>query len=571
MTWLELLERCAWQGTLILLVAYAAGWALHKAPAAWRHFLWTAVLASLLVLPAVVRWAPKWVVETAPAVVVSESTALVVASATVTAARPVRAWNPLLALWLAGCVLVALRHAVGRVRTARMLRHASDAVFARELMDAAGGSGVRVLQSASAHTALAVGIGRPAVMLPLDAAAWPVERLRAALLHELMHVRRRDLLAQAVAKAACCLYWFHPLAWIAARNLRREREQACDDAVLGRGIGPQDYAGHLVAAARDLRGRRAGAMAMAEPSELETRVRALLDRNRDRRPLNPAVAAAMLAALAIMLMPLAAIPVHAQVPVAITAPVPVEALAPVPIPTPQVAVDVKKQPLRREPQLAMVRAEEPQTAPAASGWGNIGGVVQDPSGARVPGAKVTVKSTDGSTELTSTTDALGAYQFNALPTGKYTLEATVPGFKRLTSAVLPLLPNLAINVNLGLQVGSLSESMSVRAARPSSLPAPAAEPAGIRVGGQVASAMILKKVAPAYPPDQRDQGISGVVQIEAIIGKDGHIGYIHALGGPSGLIDAAIQAASQWVYRPATLNGVPVPVETRIDISFELQ
>jgi len=184
---------------------------------------------------------------------------------------------------------------------------------------------------------------------------------------------------------------------------------------------------------------------------------------------------------------------------------------------------------------------------------------------------VTLKGADGTTELTTTTDPLGAYQFNALPTGKYTLEVSVPGFKQFSRAAVPVLANDALTVNLALQVGAMAESMSVRAARPAVLPAPAADPGGIRVGGQVSAAMILRKVAPAYPPDQRDQGISGVVQLVAIIGKDGQIGNIHALGGPAGLIDAAIQAASQWVYKPAMLNGVPVPVETRIDISFELQ
>src|ERR1017187_2927636 len=91
---------------------------------------------------------------------------------------------------------------------------------------------------------------------------WPVERLRAALLHELMHVRRRDLLAQTMAQAACCLYWFHPLVWVAARQLRRERERACDDAVLLGGIAAHDYAQHLIEMVRALGGKRVGAMTM---------------------------------------------------------------------------------------------------------------------------------------------------------------------------------------------------------------------------------------------------------------------------------------------------------------------
>src|SRR5437660_1722674 len=105
------------------------------------------------------------------------------------------------------------------------------------------------------------------------APAGPPERLRIVLLHEMLHIQRRDLLAQAVAQLACCLYWFHPLVWIAARQLRKERERACDDAVLTRGVAASEYAGHLldlVRAAAAKRSAWADAPAMAESSGLES-------------------------------------------------------------------------------------------------------------------------------------------------------------------------------------------------------------------------------------------------------------------------------------------------------------
>src|SRR5262249_16800013 len=96
---------------------------------------------------------------------------------------------------------------------------------------------VRLLESEQ-ETAMPVTWGglRLTILLPASAMSWPEARKRSVLSHELAHIARLDWLFQIVAEAARAIYWFHPLAWIAARQMRRESEQACDDAVLGCGI-----------------------------------------------------------------------------------------------------------------------------------------------------------------------------------------------------------------------------------------------------------------------------------------------------------------------------------------------
>jgi protein TonB len=92
----------------------------------------------------------------------------------------------------------------------------------------------------------------------------------------------------------------------------------------------------------------------------------------------------------------------------------------------------------------------------------------------------------------------------------------------------------------------------------------------IKVGGNVQSAAIIRKVPPVYPQLAKSARVSGVVHLAAIIAKDGTIQELHSLGGPALLIQAAMDAVKQWVYHPTMLNGEPVQVETTIDVNFTL-
>jgi beta-lactamase regulating signal transducer with metallopeptidase domain len=129
------------------------------------------------------------------------------------------------------------------------------------------------------------------------------------LLHELAHVKRGDLLAQNLAQLACALYWFNPLAWVAAHRLRIEREQACDDTVLSAGTKASDYANHILEIIRSLRIAKCpalAAVAMAQCSQIEHRLRAILNPRLCRRALTSKGEMLVGAAVACMVLPLAA-------------------------------------------------------------------------------------------------------------------------------------------------------------------------------------------------------------------------------------------------------------------------
>jgi len=64
--------------------------------------------------------------------------------------------------------------------------------------------------------------------------------------------------------------------------------------------------------------------------------------------------------------------------------------------------------------------------------------------------------------------------------------------------------------------------------------------------------------------------LQGAVLLQAIIGKDGSITSVKALGGDSILARAATDAVKQWKYKPYYLNGEPVEIQTQIAVNFKL-
>ena len=200
-----------------------------------------------------------------------------------------------LATWAGGAVLllsslVASFEVVRRVER-RCLPVAEGRVRDRALALAAHlgiDRPVRLLEGARHAMPMSWGLVRPRLLLPRGAEHWPAGRLDAVLLHELAHIRRRDCLTQALAEVAWALHWPNPFAWLAVTRLRAEREHACDDLVLAAGARPSDYADELLALSLELRGAPGAslaALAMARPSGLRDRLRAVLDEERPRAPL----------------------------------------------------------------------------------------------------------------------------------------------------------------------------------------------------------------------------------------------------------------------------------------------
>ena len=215
-------------------------------------------------------------------------------------------------IWLVGSAMALMPIALGLARNRALGRSAEPVLdcersrlFAELLRSLGIGRTVRLLETKKSLVPMTWGILRPIVLVPRVWREWSLEQQRIVLLHELAHVKRWDTAFQVLSRLTCAIYWFHPLVWYSLRRLRAEREMACDDCVLMAGERATNYAVHLLDIARDY--RAVAAVAMAQPTGLEHRIRALLDQARSRLPISPAAGRMVLVFAAILLVAVATV------------------------------------------------------------------------------------------------------------------------------------------------------------------------------------------------------------------------------------------------------------------------
>jgi beta-lactamase regulating signal transducer with metallopeptidase domain len=191
----------------------------------------------------------------------------------------------LLAIWFIGAAAAVTAIFRSHVRVRRLARSAEELNTSewRSAADAIGlrlgvNSPLRLLVNSGVSTPMAGGILRPAIFLPISARTWQSDHRDVVLAHEATHLSVRDPLRHLLKRLALAVYWFHPLAWMAARADDMACERACDDRVLALGIRPSTYARVLLdlvdscRATLDLR----GALPMVRRSDLERRLMAIL-------------------------------------------------------------------------------------------------------------------------------------------------------------------------------------------------------------------------------------------------------------------------------------------------------
>jgi beta-lactamase regulating signal transducer with metallopeptidase domain len=344
---IQLVVDLAFKSIIIMLGALLLSRILTRAPAAVRHLTWTLSLCALLALPALTWILPGWQAPLLPALrnserieefkpvsgVAADERSIASLSIDPPAVEPAVTavdeqiagweidWTQLaLIVWLAGAIIVLARLATGMFRVRRIVgrsQYVIDYHWGALVRKLAGQlhipDHIALLSSEYVAMPLTWGVWNPVVLLPEEADQWSAEWRRIVLLHELAHIKRRDCLTQLLAQVVCAIYWFNPLVWVAARRLRVEREIACDDYVLQAGTRASDYAKHLLdlAGVMNTNGSPAGlpspAAAGIACSQLESRVRSILDPAIKRKSLSRKGRFIIFAVAACLLTPLAAL------------------------------------------------------------------------------------------------------------------------------------------------------------------------------------------------------------------------------------------------------------------------
>ncbi|MBN1165090.1 MAG: M56 family metallopeptidase [Candidatus Krumholzibacteriota bacterium] len=314
---LKLIVDLSIKGTLLCALAGMITLLLRRSSAYIRNIIWICVLGGLIILPVFSWFTPVWQLPLIPRLgtearlsyhsddtIVKEGIAAGQPGAEGAAGKnggdlslfrmlsalPLTAW--VFILWCAGFVLCAGWLYVSRTQLKRIVKTARpvDATWERLLRSISAqmklNRKVKLVQSGRIKAAITCGMVQPEVVLPASAGKWPEIRRRLVLSHELAHIQRWDSLIEALTSLVIAVYWFNPVVWYAIKQLRIERERDCDNAVLGTGAKPSDYAELLMNIAADLGTNSCPAwqlVTISQGSNLKERLMSILDPKIDRK------------------------------------------------------------------------------------------------------------------------------------------------------------------------------------------------------------------------------------------------------------------------------------------------
>jgi TonB family protein len=609
----------AWSEQVFVLVAAGALAALAIANPKARLAMWQGLLLLLLLLPAIEPWAvpPPLAAPAATAFIASTAGALTPAPAAVFH------WRPEYWLWLiaAGAALRLMWVAAGFLRLQRYRKQARPLAepplrFASDV--------AKWYSSDSVTGPVTYGWRHPVILLPSKALKLPPDLCEAIECHELIHVRRGDWLWVLAETLVRSVLWFHPAVWFVMNRIQLAREQAVDQEAVSLLQNRERYLDALVAVASYQLGAGLGsdvAPAFLRKRHLLARVEAVvkeaevkeMDMSRSRRLAGVTAACSVLPAAA-----MAAIWLFPFVTEAQTSPdspgITVDAgavllhRAPVRMPEGSTAngkvvveatlnakgevsdarVISGPEELRKE-ALASVLQWHYQPGPAvaqiAIQFGSAAAAAPAPAAQPNPVAQPDLGT-------------LRTIEFAGIsPEAEQQLRERLPvregdtvgrqDMAGITSMVRAFDSHLTAAFTVGngnvtaIRIAPASAGPAIGFAgtpggRGGAAPAPATSmtPAQLATGaypagGGVSNPIPISKPEPEYSEEARKARWGGTVLLSLVIDQNGKPQDIHVLKPLGlGLDEKAIEAVTQWSFKPGMKSGVAVPVAAQIEVTF---
>ena len=594
-----------WQTTLFAMAVLVASFALRQGPARLRHNFWLLASAKFIIPAALfVFFAQQAGVDSLPflhgtqqmqqnALLVNGVTQPVSALAfnyemtvvATTTSNHKEIYFALTIVWLAGCLLLLLVWGIRRRKFLRSLKLGRSVRSGREW---------RVLTRARETLHLLGEVGLVISPMKIEPAVWRVwrpvvvmpesianqlndEELEAIMLHELVHIQRRDNLIANLQLSLCALLWFHPLVWFISRKLFDEREQACDERVMEVCGAPEAYASSILKVVRFCFGWRvAGVTGAAGGSNLKRRIENIMSIGNTKRRAGTVsrVLASALVGIALVILVGAGVYSKARGIDARSNDVGSErfetglvneAEVSSNIPTANIPTDGASSALQKTKPAPPAPPEPSQQAQPD----------QPPPPAEAP------EPSQGP-EPSQVPEPAHAPQPSSAPKparAPQPSQAPQPGS---VGVGVGNAPGMGIGRGIGRGVGDGvgrgvpgTPSTIAAPAAPAAAPAAPAAPAKKQEKSKTKSkeessdqkskekvekGALIEAPPPVYPEEAKQQKIEGTVSVTITIGEDGNVIFAKAKSGPEPLYGASEEAAYKARFKPTTKDGKPVKV-----------
>ena len=589
-----------WQTTLFALAVLVASFAVRQGPARLRHNFWLLASAKFIIPAALfVFFAQQAGLDslrffheaqptpqnaflvngvTQPVSALAFNYEVTVEATTTSDHKGI--YFALTLVWLAGCVLLLFVWGIRRrkflrsLKLGRSLRAGREwqvLARARETLHLKGDVGL-VISPMKIEPAV-WRVWRPVVVMPeLIANQLDDEELEAIMLHELVHIQRRDNLIANLQLALCALLWFHPLVWFISRKLFDEREQACDERVLEVCGAPEAYASSILKVVRFCFGWRvAGVTGAGSGSNLRRRIENIMSMGNTKRRSGAASRLLAIALVGTALLVLVGAGVYSKAR----------------------GLDVKANDVGSERfETTPVNKAEVGSNLPADGAGStlqktkpappVPPQPSQPSQPDQPPQPAQAPEPAQGPEPSQAPQPVHAPQPSSAPKPAHApqpSQAPQPG-------------SIGVGVGNGARIGEgrgVGRGVPGRpftiaapaspAAAPAAPPPPAKKQEKSRTKSKeesseqkskekVEKGALIEAPPPVYPEEAKKQKIEGTVSVTITIGEDGNVIFAKAKSGPEPLYGASEEAAYKARFKPTTKDGKPVKVAGIMSYNF---